>query len=89
MNENEPPRIKRLRLALRWSQTRMAEWLGLTQAAVSLMEKGQAESGPVSKLLDLLAAHIDADGAAVAAKAVADPFSNEAAEWSAPGRCGN
>lgn len=69
MDEPTPPRIKRLRLALRWSQRRMAEYLGLTQASVSLVENGQDESGPVSKLLDLLEARCAAEGVARPASA--------------------
>ena len=65
-------RIKRLRLALKWSQARMAEHIGLTQASVSAMENGARESGPVSKLLDQLESQVlaapqgdqSADGAA-------------------------
>lgn len=32
----------------------MAEYLGVRQATVSRLENGQEESGPVSRLLDLL-----------------------------------
>ncbi|OYW65500.1 MAG: hypothetical protein B7Z40_12095 [Bosea sp. 12-68-7] len=49
-------RIERLRNAMNWTQPRMAEWLGVTQATVSRLESGQAESGPISKLLDQLEA---------------------------------
>lgn len=47
-------RIERLRLALNWNQPRMAAYLGVRQATVSRLESGQPESGPVSRLLDLL-----------------------------------
>lgn len=48
-------RSRTLRAALGWSQARLADYLGLTQSAVSDFEVRQSESGPVSRLLDLLA----------------------------------
>lgn len=51
-------RTERLRLAKGWAQPQLAEYLGVTQATVSRLENGQDESGPVSRLLDLLAAEI-------------------------------
>jgi transcriptional regulator with XRE-family HTH domain len=47
-------RIERLRNAMNWTQPRMAEYLGVRQATVSRLENGQAESGPISRLLDQL-----------------------------------
>lgn len=47
-------RTERLRLRLEWTQPKMAEYLGVRQATVSRLENGQEESGPVSRLLDLL-----------------------------------
>ena len=47
-------RTERLRIAKGWTQPRMAEYLGVRQATVSRLESGQDESGPVSRLLDLL-----------------------------------
>jgi transcriptional regulator with XRE-family HTH domain len=80
MTDDAPPRIKRLRLALGWPQSRLAEWLGLTQAAVSLMEKGQPESGPVSKLLDMLSAQMEAGDLRDTSTISTSPFPKEAAE---------
>lgn len=50
------PRIKTLRLAMGWSQGRMAEYLGCTQANVSRLEidANGKEKGSIRKLLDLL-----------------------------------
>jgi len=53
-------RTERLRLAKGWSQLRLAEYLGVKQATVSRLENGQEESGPVSRLLDLLEAELAA-----------------------------
>lgn len=47
-------RIERLRIELGWTQPQMAEYLGVRQATVSRLENGQAESGPVRRLLDQL-----------------------------------
>ena len=46
--------MEHLRRERAWSQKRMAEFLGLAQSAVFRMENGQAETGPVSRLLDVL-----------------------------------
>lgn len=46
------PRIKALRERLGWSQRQMAAYLRLGQPAVSRMEAGQREQGPVSVILD-------------------------------------
>jgi transcriptional regulator with XRE-family HTH domain len=51
-------RIKRLRAALGWQQWAMAEFLGLSQPSVANIERGQPESGPVSRLLHMLEAAI-------------------------------
>jgi transcriptional regulator with XRE-family HTH domain len=47
-------RTERLRAARAWTQPQMAAYLGVGQATVSRLESGQAESGPVKRLLDLL-----------------------------------
>lgn len=39
---------------LKWSQERLAEYLGVDRATVSRMETGQPPSGPVEKLLKQL-----------------------------------
>lgn len=39
---------------MNWTQPRMADYLGVRQATVSRLENGQAESGPISRLLDQL-----------------------------------
>lgn len=44
-----------LRKARGWSQNQMAEYLGCDQATVSRIENGQEPSGPVARLLKLLA----------------------------------
>ena len=51
-------RTERLRLAKGWTQPQLAEFLGVRQATISRLENGQAESGPVSRLLDLLETQI-------------------------------
>lgn len=56
-------RTERLRLAKGWTQPQLADYLGVRQATVSRLEHGQDESGPVSRLLDLLAAEIVASSA--------------------------
>ena len=48
-------RIQALREALGWSQYAMAEFLRIQQPSVHRMEVGQAESGPISRLVDALA----------------------------------
>ena len=65
------PRIKTVRLRLGWKQPEMARFLGVTQPAISHMEAGQPESGPVSRLLELLSAALDR-GAIEAGTAPAD-----------------
>jgi len=48
--------MKRLRDRMGWSQRQLAEFLGVEQATVSRIERGEWEpSGPVLKLLGLLA----------------------------------
>jgi transcriptional regulator with XRE-family HTH domain len=42
--------------ALGWTQADMAEWLRCHQATVSRLVKGEPESGPISRLLDILEA---------------------------------
>jgi transcriptional regulator with XRE-family HTH domain len=51
-------RTQRLRTVLKWPQWRMAEYLGVSQPTVTRLERGQAETGPISRLLDLLEAEI-------------------------------
>lgn len=51
-------RTERLRLAKTWTQPQLADYLGVRQATVSRLENGQDESGPVSRLLDLLEAEL-------------------------------
>lgn len=53
-------RLRELRARLRWRQPEMAEFLGLSQPAVSAVENGQGESGPVSRLVDMLEAAVEA-----------------------------
>ena len=55
-----PTRTEALRRARKWSQLRMAAYLGLHQSQVSRLESGGRESGPVAKHLDRLAAEIAA-----------------------------
>lgn len=71
-------RTERLRLAKGWAQPQLADYLGVTQATVSRLENGQDESGPVSRLLDLLAAEIS-PAPAPAADAVASDSAERAA----------
>ncbi len=47
-------RTQRLRQARNWPQHRMADYLGVSQPTVTRLEAGQPESGPISRLLDLL-----------------------------------
>lgn len=49
-------RTERLRRAKEWSQLQLAEYLRVQQATISRLENGQAETGPISHLLDLLEA---------------------------------
>lgn len=71
-------RTERLRLAKGWAQPQLADYLGVTQATVSRLENGQDESGPVSRLLDLLAAEISS-APAPAPDAVASDCAERAA----------
>ena len=54
------PRTARLRRALDLSQSEMAERLGVSQSTVDRLEKGQRETGPVSRLLDLIENELNA-----------------------------
>lgn len=56
MEPTDEPRIKRIRTALGWSQSAMAEHLGVSQPTISNLENGQKESGPQKRLLDQLEA---------------------------------
>lgn len=53
---DEAPKFRAeiLRRARGWSQSRMAEFLNCDQATVSRLENGQAEPGPIARLLDYL-----------------------------------
>jgi transcriptional regulator with XRE-family HTH domain len=46
--------IRALRARFGWRQRQLADYLGITQQAVSLIERGQKPSGPVLKLLVML-----------------------------------
>lgn len=48
--------IKTFRKACGWSQSDLAERLGVDQATVSRIERGGSMAGPVSKLLEKLMA---------------------------------
>ena len=48
-------RIAVLRNELDWSQARLGAYLGLNASQISRMENGQEETGPVRRLLDILA----------------------------------
>ena len=50
--------IERVRKSLGWSQERMGEYLGVSQATVSNLENGQPLRRPLAKLLDQLEAEI-------------------------------
>ncbi|CAN7333921.1 helix-turn-helix domain-containing protein [Bosea sp. LjRoot90] len=52
------PRTVRIRRALGLSQPEFAVRLGVSQSTVSRLELGQAETGPISRLLDLFEADI-------------------------------
>lgn len=54
-SEASPTRTESLRKARKWSQSQMAEYLNCDQATVSRLENGQAEPGPIERLLDILA----------------------------------
>lgn len=47
--------VASLRKARGWSQVQMADFLGVNQSTVSRMENGEAPSGPVLRLLAMLA----------------------------------
>jgi transcriptional regulator with XRE-family HTH domain len=51
-------RTQRLRRDREWSQSKMAQFLNCDQATVSRLEGGQAEPGPIARLLDLLEAGV-------------------------------
>lgn len=81
-------RTERLRLAKGWAQPQLAEYLGVTQATVSRLENGQDESGPVSRLLDLLEGQlilelVEDEPSALAAAAGADAVPADSAERAA------
>lgn len=53
--------MKTIRERKGWSQPEMGDYLGVHQSTVSRVESGEiGESGPVSKLLDLLEAATEA-----------------------------
>lgn len=51
-------RTEGIRTALSWPQWKLAEHLGVSQPTVVRLEAGQSESGPIARLLDLLALQI-------------------------------
>lgn len=68
---------------LGWTQGQLADHLGVSRSVVSRMCSGQAEPGPVSKLLDALAAEQGREDLIAAAfvpapQAVAQPAQAEA-----------
>jgi transcriptional regulator with XRE-family HTH domain len=52
--------VKALRERIGWTQEQMARYLGVDRSSVSRMENGQALSGPVLRLIVILAAAADA-----------------------------
>lgn len=50
--------VKALRTSRGWTQDQMATYLGLDRSSVSRIENGAEISGPVRRLLDLLAAQV-------------------------------
>jgi transcriptional regulator with XRE-family HTH domain len=46
--------IRSLRKRLKWTQDRLADYLGVDRSSVSRMENGQPASGPVERLLSIL-----------------------------------
>jgi transcriptional regulator with XRE-family HTH domain len=50
-----PRTVKNLRLALRWSQDDMADYLGVNRSSVSRYESDLEPGGPVTRLLKTLA----------------------------------
>ena len=56
--------IKALRESMNWSQLQLARYLGVNQATVSRIEKGQKPSGPSTRMLERLQEHGAETGAA-------------------------
>lgn len=52
--------VRALRERIGWTQEQMARYLGVDRSSVSRMENGQTLSGPVSRLIVILAAAADA-----------------------------
>ena len=46
--------VRALRLELNWTQAKLAERLGCSQATVAELEGGKKQSGPIAKLLQIL-----------------------------------
>ena len=59
MTEAASTEIERLRRELGWTQTRMADYLGVDQSMISRLENGGPLSGPVQKLIRILSANKD------------------------------
>ncbi|RWP31783.1 MAG: XRE family transcriptional regulator [Mesorhizobium sp.] len=52
--------VKALRERIGWTQEQLAQFLGVDRSSISRMENGQTLSGPVLRLLIILAAAADA-----------------------------
>lgn len=48
--------IRKLRESIKWTQDRLARFLGVDRSSVSHMENGRPVRGPVKRLLETLAA---------------------------------
>ncbi|WP_439572615.1 hypothetical protein [Phreatobacter sp.] len=79
----EPPkpksRMQRVREAMGLSQAAMARELRVSQPLVCAIEGGGSESGPISKLLDILEAQLAANGAHAGASSASTPEQGTAA----------
>jgi transcriptional regulator with XRE-family HTH domain len=68
-------KLERIRKRLNWHQHQMGAYLGLTQATISRIERGENEErGPVRRLLDDLEARLEA-GEIIEAPAPSSPVS--------------
>jgi DNA-binding transcriptional regulator YiaG len=57
---NQSPDIKALRERIGWTQEQVARYLGVDRSMISRMENGQPMSGPVARLISMLAAAAEA-----------------------------
>ncbi|MER8941319.1 helix-turn-helix transcriptional regulator [Mesorhizobium sp. M0174] len=57
---NQSFEVKALRERIGWTQEQLAQYLGVDRSSISRMENGQTLSGPVLRLLVILAAAADA-----------------------------